>query len=210
MQMQSSVEAVRLINCLLPDAIVSFPFGNTAAMRSRYSGQAVEIRTRQGAVIRVTIGHLLPVAPDVSLRAGQIKAGDVLYRQLHDCYSESAESLFGASTENEEFIHVRALAKPHYFHGEGARMTGSVDMTILNPRQHFVNLENTLHRKPIGLSKFIRHFPHDVVTSVETFPYEGYVYDFSGESLPFFAVDGVIVHNCRCHLDWRLFLDSKG
>lgn len=193
---------------MLPDCIVSFPFGNTAAMRSKYSGQAVEIRTIQGAVIRVTVGHLLPVAPDASLRAGQIKAGDVLYRQLHDCYSESAESLFGASTENEDFIHVRAMAKPHYFHGEGAKMTGSVDMTILNPRQHFVNLENTLHRKPIGLSKLIRHFPHDVVTSVETFPYEGYVYDFSGESLPFFAVDGVLVHNCRCHLEWRLFIDA--
>lgn len=194
-------------NCVLSDAKVSFPFGNTAAMRADYKGQAVEILTRSGSIIRVTAGHLIPVAPDSSKLASAIQVGDQLHKLAAIGYQEDAEGLFNASTENEEFLHVRAIVKPHYFHNEGISMRGQVNMSLLDPRQKFVNLENTLARKPLNMVRFIRHIPTDTVTSVRSFEYEGPVYDFSGDSLAFFAVDGVIVHNCRCHLDWRLFLE---
>lgn len=194
-------------NCLLPDARVSFPFGNTAAMRAHYKGQAVEILTRSGSIIRVTAGHLIPVAPDSSKPASAIIVGDNVHKLTQNSYEEAAEGLFEAATENEEFLHVRSIVKPHYFHNEGVLMQGQVHMSLLDPKQKFVNLENTLARKPINMSRFIRHIATDTVTSVRSFDYEGPVYDFSGDSLAFYAVDGVIVHNCRCHLDWRLFLE---
>jgi len=62
-------------NCILPGAIVEGTF--EAASKARYAGQAVDIKTRMGRTLSVTINH--PVLTTGGfVAAGQLKEGDQL------------------------------------------------------------------------------------------------------------------------------------
>jgi hypothetical protein len=121
--------------CFLPDAPISGIFDG--ASRALYKGDAVEIRTKSGARLRVTANHPT-VTSNGLIAAGSINNGDKVLvdpRQVVggslaevDEYHRppTAEQVFRALLNAGPVSHARN--SPHYFHGDGESINGKIDV----------------------------------------------------------------------------------
>ena len=131
-------------NCVLPGTKVSGSF--VAAVKSFYRGQAVEIVTARGSVIRMTEKHPIPTE-NGWIAAGAIKKGDKLFR--HELGGEIVpRSDWRSSQEHNEptpieqvFCSLRSFghselrrAEGRDFHGEGHSIDGDVEVVWSDPR----------------------------------------------------------------------------
>ena len=121
--------------CFLPDAPISGIFDG--ASRAFYNGDAVEIRTKSGARIRVTANHPTLTGNGLS-PAGLIHNGDkvlvdprqVIGRALtevdEDHRPPTAEQVFHAFLNAGPML--SATNSAHYFHGDGKAIDGKIDV----------------------------------------------------------------------------------
>lgn len=141
--------------CFLPGTLVSGVFDG--ATRSFYSGQAVEIRTQNGSVLRVTPNHPIPTEyGTVSARA--IKPGWKLLVDTGKIVPVPGQHVNEQNepTLIEQVYHLTsqlwpvdlARARPDDFHGDGDSIDGNVD--IVGSYATLWRVCNSRHAESIG------------------------------------------------------------
>ena len=128
--------ASQRINCLLPGAVIE---GHVeAAMRSSYRGDAVEVVTAGGRVLRVTQNH--PILTEGGwVAAGELKGGDNLVASVREVESFSAPKVTNEDQEPAKVEEIfSALAKVQLpelprartgdFHGDGQFIEGEIEV----------------------------------------------------------------------------------
>ena len=140
--------ALNDFNCILPDQIVEGCF--SAAVKSFYRGQAVEIKTKSGAVLRVTMNH--PVLTENGwVNAGTLKQGDKLFRHMRerevihepaaflDCGVRTSQVNDAPTTVEQVFRSLAAsgrvemhLRKTSDLHGEGEFVDADIEVVRTN------------------------------------------------------------------------------
>ena len=145
--------------CFLPDAPISGTFDG--ASRALYEGDAVEIRTKRGARLRVTTNH--PTLSSHGLvAAGLLKNGDEVLvdpRQIVGSFLAEVDKHHRPPTAEQVFHSLlnagptsRASNSPHYFQGDGKSINGKIDVVgaylflgdDFNPKPHEVVADSDL------------------------------------------------------------------
>lgn len=125
-------------NCFLPDTRIGGVV--VGASRAMFSGDAVEVSTKQGRRLTVTANHPIVttggVVPARRLRVGDTLIGDLRQPGVHPGNPGShgheqdppstAEQVFGAFAERSDPVTLRAVRDD--FHGEAQRFVGEVEV----------------------------------------------------------------------------------
>lgn len=193
-------------NCVLPDTKISSLIGFDGAACAHYRGNVVKVITEDGRVLMTTENHIYPTNRGL-VAACQMKPRDLLWGVSND--AEYATELAGDVFEKFRKI-PRAMVwngpiDESSLHGDGRSVVGNACVISLNARVPQIDDDQ----------KMLEHFIENEfdmaqvlqVTDVDVLWYEGHVFDFSGVTLPYYVANGIIVHNCRCHLEWLPVLD---
>lgn len=109
------------VSCVLPDTLISFPFGVTAAFKSFYSGEVIEITLGSGRVLTCTKNH--PI-----LTINGVVSADTLTEGMN--VFTSADSEWSVSSISPYNNHVPTQAQEVFSTLEKSSMLGSVRMPI--------------------------------------------------------------------------------
>jgi hypothetical protein len=161
--------AGNLVNCFLPGTVVQGRFN--AAMQSVYRGQAVEIVSRSGAVLRVTKNHPI-LAEHGFVAAGQLNRGDYLLQCKRYVQKPVRDAVFVASSlvANKNYKPAliedvfRAFSATEFcelsrtmagdFHGDGEFLKG--DVQIIRPDWKLLRERKSALKEGVAKSNFIR------------------------------------------------------
>lgn len=182
------------------------PFGMSATIKSQYSGPVCDLCIGGQYFLSVTPRHPIPTHNGM-VAAGDLKKGDVVYvarSEMIGRYTGVAEYLHAAAKATHETIYEEP--RPGMLHGEAATMVDPLEIAMIPGTRPSPEMETNDAIVRALKHKSIQYTPASVTFNHRRH-YEGPVYDFSAQTLPFYIAGGILVSNCRCWLSWSEVLN---